>query len=165
MWREFGESQPLYGYETLDRYRRAGLHPDLLPGLHRRAGLLPALQPVPEVDLTVGLPAEGEERPAEEDQAEPEQPSSESGDDLRDLADLEPQPDDEDGPFQWPNVAFDDAAFLPPEVDDLRALFTRATTESRAAIAASADGVVAGLVARVDDSRYRQLVLYSLPGT
>ncbi len=71
----------------------------------------------------------------------------------------------EDGPFQWPNVAFDDAAFLPPEVDDLRALFTRATTESRAAIAASADGVVAGLVARVDDSRYRQLVLYSLPGT
>ena len=88
MWREFGESQPLYGYNTLDRYRRAGLHPDLLPALHRRAGLLPALQPVPQVDLTVGSPAEGEERPAEEDQAEPEQPSSESEDDLKDLADL-----------------------------------------------------------------------------
>ncbi len=70
-----------------------------------------------------------------------------------------------EGAFEWPNIAFDDAAFLPPEVDDLRALFTHATTGHHAALAASGDGVVAGLFARIDDSPHRQLVLYSLPGT
>jgi len=93
----------------------------LLPDLHRRAGLLPALQPVPQVDLTVGSPAEGEERPAEEDQAEPEQQSSESEDDLRDLADLLASEDeDEDDPFQYPET---DQESESTETDELLKLF------------------------------------------